>query len=49
VTDARVMKLVRDAAINAPEPKPVVPPRRNPPKAATTKGDTLSQIAALIR
>lgn len=49
VTDARVMKLVRDAAISAPEPKPAVAPRRAPARTGNTKKDTLSQIAELIR
>lgn len=49
VTDARVMKLVRDAAISAPEPKPAVAPRRAPARTGNTKKDTLSQIAEWIR
>jgi len=52
VTDARLMKLIRDAAINKPEQKPVIQPRKAPQQAARTgnsRRDTISQVAALLR
>ena len=47
VTDARVMKLIRDAALAVPEQKPAVQPRRAPLKAAKPVGK-LDQISALL-
>lgn len=53
VTDARLMKLVRDAAVAVPDAGPVVQPRRvpaaRPLSGGSTKRDKISAVAQLLR